>query len=266
MHWPGKTALIVDDNSTNRRIYATQLRHWGMETVAVETAREALECAASQRTFELALFDFEMPEMNGIELRGSVSPVSGSRRGCGSSCAVRQASRARSCTRIPTTAPFHAFLTKPTRLDYMREVIGRLLNGATAPLAQKTTTDLDASLARQHPLRILLAEDNVVNQKVGVALLKRMGYTPGCRRQRPRGVVRRAATDLRRHPDGHPDAGDGRPRSVASDHAAVRQVAAAAHHRAHRERLQDRSGRLHWKRAWTASSENHWTWNSCATR
>ena len=72
MHWPGKAALIVDDNGTNRRIYATQLRHWGMETVSVETAHEALECLR-QRTFDLALFDFEMPEMNGIELAQRVA-------------------------------------------------------------------------------------------------------------------------------------------------------------------------------------------------
>ena len=174
--WPGRAALIVDDNSTNRRIYATQLRHWGMETVAVETAHEALECLRT-RTFELALFDFEMPEMNGIELAGHVVGL-GLAPGmqiilCSSSGVTRK-----ELNDDLHTAPFQAFLTKPTRLDHLREVIGRLLNGAGTPQTRRTTNDHDGSLARRHPLRILLAEDNVVNQKVGVALLKRMGYTP----------------------------------------------------------------------------------------
>src|SRR6185295_12176250 len=76
------------------------------------------------------------------------------------------------------TAPFHAYLTKPTRSDHLREVIGRLLNGPGAPLTRRATPDLDGALAKEHPLRILLAEDNAVNQKVGVALLSRLGYQP----------------------------------------------------------------------------------------
>ena len=176
MHWPGRAALIVDDNGTNRRIYATQLRHWGMETVAVESAHEALECLRG-RTFELALFDFEMPEMNGIELAQQVTELGIAPEMriilCSSSGVTRKELHS-----DPESAPFHAFLTKPTRSDYLREVIGRLLNGVATPLSRRTASDLDGSLARRHPLRILLAEDNVVNQKVGVALLKRMGYTP----------------------------------------------------------------------------------------
>ena len=166
----------MDDNRTNRRIYDTQLRHWGMETVSVESAHEAL-AVLGQRTFDLALFDFEMPEMNGMELAQRVSALGISPNLriilCSSSGVTRK-----ELHEGPGDPPFHAFLTKPTRSDYLREVIGRLLTGVAAPLARRSAPDLDTTLARQHPLRILLAEDNVVNQKVGVALLKRMGYDP----------------------------------------------------------------------------------------
>jgi CheY-like chemotaxis protein len=58
------------------------------------------------------------------------------------------------------------------------DVVGHLLCGARAPLVRRTARGLDTTLAKQRPLRILLAEDNVVNQKVVVAQLKRMGYQP----------------------------------------------------------------------------------------
>ena len=176
MCWPGRAALIVDDNATNRRIYATQLRHWGMETVAVESADEALE-RLRQRTFDVALVDVEMPGMSGMELARRVVDL-GIAPGmriilCSSSGITRTELQAR-----PAPQPFHAFLTKPTRSDHMREVIGRLLNGVATTHERRAAADVDPTLGRRHPLRILLAEDNAVNQKVGVALLKRMGYTP----------------------------------------------------------------------------------------
>ena len=176
IRWPGKTALIVDDNGTNRRIYSTQLRYWGMEAVAVESAHEALELLRD-RKFDLAMFDFEMPDMNGIELAQRVAGLGLAPHMptilCSSSGITRRELHAGA-----DDAPFDAFLTKPTRSDHLREVIGGLLHGVAEPLARRTAPELDTSLAHRHPLRILLAEDNVVNQKVGVALLKRMGYDP----------------------------------------------------------------------------------------
>jgi signal transduction histidine kinase/DNA-binding response OmpR family regulator len=174
MSWPGRTALIVDDNGTNRRIYASQLRHWGFDTVAVESAHAALECLRT-RDFDLAVFDLEMPDMTGLELAQQVAERSIAPNLrivlCSSSGVTRN-----ELYSGPENPPFHAFLTKPTRSDYMREVIGRLLNGAPGPFTRRTVPDLDTALGRERPLRILLAEDNAVNQKVGLALLKRMGY------------------------------------------------------------------------------------------
>jgi PAS domain S-box-containing protein len=174
--WPGKAALIVDDNETNRRIYATQLRHWGMNVVAVESAFEALD-RLRQQEFDLCMVDFEMPDMNGLELSQKIADLRlapSTRIVLCSSSGITQ----KELQGERETVPFHAYLTKPTRSDHLREVIGRLLNGSGAPLTRRATPDVDGPLANEHPLRILLAEDNAVNQKVGVALLSRLGYQP----------------------------------------------------------------------------------------
>jgi signal transduction histidine kinase/CheY-like chemotaxis protein len=174
--WAGKSVLIVDDNATSRGIYDAQLRHWGLATVAVETPHEALACLRQQR-FDLAVFDMEMPELNGMELARRVAglDLAGGMRIIlsGSSGADRN-----QLHKGLDNPPFHAFLTKPTRLDALREVVGHLLSGAPTPLVRRTARDMDTTLAKQRPLRILLAEDNVVNQRVVVAQLKRMGYQP----------------------------------------------------------------------------------------
>jgi signal transduction histidine kinase/CheY-like chemotaxis protein len=173
--WSGKTVLIVDDNATNCRIFDAQLRHWGLTTVSVSTPHEALDCLRQQR-FDLAVFDFEMPEMNGMELAQRVTELGLApemRIILSSSSGVNR----KQLDKGLDNPPFHAFLTKPTRSDALREVVGHLLSGA-APLARRAARDIDITLAKQSPLRILLAEDNVVNQKVVGAQLKRLGYQP----------------------------------------------------------------------------------------
>jgi PAS domain S-box-containing protein len=174
--WSSKNVLIVDDNATNRRIYAAQLRHWGLETVSAATPHEAIECLRRQ-SFDLALFDFEMPDMNGLELARWVADLgiaSGMPIILSSSSGVNRTE----LHEDPNSLPFHAFLTKPTRSDHLREVIGSLLRNAATVPTRRTAPVIDTTLAAQRPLRILLAEDNAVNQKVAVRLLERMGYHP----------------------------------------------------------------------------------------
>jgi CheY-like chemotaxis protein len=74
--------------------------------------------------------------------------------------------------------PFDAFLTKPTKSDHLKEVVVRLLGGAPSTSARRPSFAIERTLAARRPLRILLAEDNVINQKVAIRLLERMGYRP----------------------------------------------------------------------------------------
>ena len=173
--WAGRRALIVDDSAAHRGNYAAHLRHWGLTTVAVETPQEALDCLR-EHAFDLAIFDFDMPDMTGVELAQRVA-------GLGLAPGVRIILCAAGVSREQLLKglddpPFHAFLPKPTRSDALMEVVGYLWSGAPAPLVRRTAHDIDTTLAKQRPLRVLVAEDNVVNQKVAVALLRRMGYHP----------------------------------------------------------------------------------------
>jgi CheY-like chemotaxis protein len=74
--------------------------------------------------------------------------------------------------------PFDAFLTKPTKSAQLREVLTRLLGGASAAPSRRSSSSFDITLGQQRPLRILVADDSAVNRLVAVRLLERMGYRP----------------------------------------------------------------------------------------
>ncbi len=175
-HWSGKRILVVDDNATNLRILATQFQKWGLDPVSAAAPDEAIDLL-QQEHFDLALFDYEMPGMNGVELARRLKKLglaSGVRIILSSSASTSQ----HQMLGDTENNPFDAFLAKPTRSDQLKEVLARLLGGAPAAPTRRASYGIDTTLASQRPLRILLAEDNVVNQKVAVRLLERMGYRP----------------------------------------------------------------------------------------
>ncbi len=174
-HWPGTRILIVDDNATNRRILAAQVARWQIEAVVAATPQEAIELLRGQH-FDLGLFDYEMPEMNGVELArhaASLGLLAGTRLVLSSSTGIPQQEML-----AGGTNPFETFLTKPTKLMQLRDTIGALLGGKAAAPNRRSEAGIDTTLAQTRPLRILIAEDNPVNQRVAVRLLERMGYRP----------------------------------------------------------------------------------------
>jgi len=126
----------------------------------------------------MAILDFEMPEMDGLQLAREIaglnlqSPVP-------IALLSSSGSSLKELLRDGGSNPVDAFLTKPVKSHLLVEVIGRLLAGSTSSASQPPASNvIDHELAARHPLRILLAEDNLVNQKVAVRLLERMGYRP----------------------------------------------------------------------------------------
>jgi len=163
--------LVVDDNATNRRILALQTGKWGMTSHDTESPVEALRWIERGDPFDLAILDMHMPEMDGVALAGRIRELRAELPlVLFSSLGRREAGAA--------DGLFAAYLGKPIHQSQLFDTLVGLLAGGSVPKAATTTAKakLDPGMASRHPLRILLAEDNVVNQKLALRILQQMGY------------------------------------------------------------------------------------------
>jgi len=167
----GKRVLAVDDNATNRKVLALQAAKWGMVPRDTSSPAEALRWLRAGEEFDLAIVDMHMPEMDGLALARAIHAL---RPGLPlvlfSSLGRREVG--------DTDGLFSAYLAKPLRQSQLFDTLVGLLAHDEAPMphAAPTKPSMDAGMAARHPLRILLAEDNVVNQKLALRLLQQMGY------------------------------------------------------------------------------------------
>jgi signal transduction histidine kinase/DNA-binding response OmpR family regulator len=166
-----RRVLVVDDNATNRRVLELQTAKWGMQARATELPSEALRWIDAGEDFDIAILDMHMPEMDGLTLAKEIR----NRRPTlplvlFSSLGRREAG--------DTEGLFAAYLAKPVRQSHLFDTLVGLLvkDAAPRPAPTQAKSQLDPGMAARHPLRILLAEDNVVNQKLAMRLLQQMGY------------------------------------------------------------------------------------------
>jgi signal transduction histidine kinase/DNA-binding response OmpR family regulator len=170
----GRRMLIVDDNATNRRVLALQAAKWGMVPRDTAEPAQALQWLADAgrhgERFDLAVIDMHMPQMDGTTLAGRI------REGGHTLPLVLCSSLGR--REAGEEKHFDAFLPKPVRQSTLFDTLAGLLAERPRASAQPAaaTPRLDPTLATRHPLRILLAEDNLVNQKLALRLLQQMGY------------------------------------------------------------------------------------------
>jgi len=168
----GKRVLVVDDNETNRRVLALQTAKWGMHSRTTESPLEALRWLEQAETFDVAILDMHMPEMDGLALAREIRQ----RRAAlplvlFSSLGRREV--------VGDGKLFSAYLGKPIHQSHLYDTLVGLFAQEAAPKAATPEAGrprLDPDMAARHPLRILLAEDNVVNQKLAMRLLQQMGY------------------------------------------------------------------------------------------
>jgi CheY-like chemotaxis protein len=167
----GRRILVVDDNATNRRVLSLQTGRWGMLARECETPAEALRSLDGGEAYDLAVLDMHMPEMDGVELarqmrrRRADMPLV-----LASSLGRREAG--------DTEGLFTAHLSKPVRQSQLYDTLVGVL-AAQRPArtsAAPARAAIDPGMATRHPLRILVAEDNAVNQKLALRILQQMGY------------------------------------------------------------------------------------------
>ena len=172
------SALIVDDNSTNRRILEEILKSWGMKPTSAADGKTALEVMKQAQTsgapFPIALIDYMMPGMDGFELVEKikddpdlVKPIMLILTSAG------QRGHAARCLELGVSA----YLLKPIHHQQLLETI-------CASLQKNAAVQTRPSLLTRHSIResarhinILLAEDNIINQKLAISLLQKMGHS-----------------------------------------------------------------------------------------
>ena len=173
----GRRLLIVDDNETNRKVLLAQAKNWGLQARAASSGAQALALLDEGTTFDLGVLDMQMPDMDGLELAKAL-------RARPDTFDLPLAMLSSVGQRIETQGLFSASLTKPIKqqqlflilTDMVAEREGRQTPSSKKkadPDKKKAKGELDESDLPQ--LRILLAEDNAVNQKVALRILNRLG-------------------------------------------------------------------------------------------
>jgi two-component system cell cycle sensor histidine kinase/response regulator CckA len=186
----GRRMCIVDDNATNRRILEQYASQWGLQSAAASDGYQALallkDAATRGEPFDLAILDLQMPRMDGLELGHAITadPVlTATRMVLLTSIGLRgQAEKAKQ-------AGISAYLTKPVHRSQLYDCLSMIVDlpakSVTDPLEVGAAGRPHDVLVTRHVLkevaaaaraRILVAEDNIVNQKVAVCQLEKLGY------------------------------------------------------------------------------------------
>ncbi|HMA07171.1 MAG TPA: response regulator, partial [Ramlibacter sp.] len=167
----GKRLLVVDDNATNRRILSLQAAKWGLVPKDTESPAQAVDWLRRGDRFDVAIVDMHMPGMDGVALAGHLRSIDKDMP------MVLFSSLGHREQHAEAQDLFKAFLAKPLHQSQLFDTLMMLLVKEAAPRpAAPVKPKMDADMAARHPLRILLAEDNVVNQKLAMRLLQQMGY------------------------------------------------------------------------------------------
>jgi signal transduction histidine kinase/DNA-binding response OmpR family regulator/HPt (histidine-containing phosphotransfer) domain-containing protein len=162
-----ETVLVLEDGDTHRGILTRAVDSFGMRATPVASLSAARE-ALARTGFSAAIVDADLPGTTAEEATRSLRAVPGAE-----ALPIVLLARARGGPEVDV--PGVRTIAKPTRPKRLRAVLGQVLG--TLPEAERPARSrFDAGLARRKPLRILLAEDNVVNQRVACAMLAQMGY------------------------------------------------------------------------------------------
>jgi CheY-like chemotaxis protein len=168
----GKAVLVVDDNATNRRIVTGHLEQWKFNPMVVSSAREALDLAAKNIPLDLVITDMHMPEMDGVALAKSLKQKN-------QGLPIILLSSVGDERRPEYTSLFAAILLKPAKLSQLyNHIIYALKENTQLPPVQAPSSKLPSDLSSRYPLKVMIADDNPINQKLTERIFVKMGYAP----------------------------------------------------------------------------------------
>ncbi len=170
----GKHVLIAEDGVSNARILRHRLEHWGMKVTVVTSSADTLAAVNGSQSFDAAILDLQLTGADGFALARDLRKT---QRGRFLPLLFLSSTRLRTDDFRAADLDVSQFVHKPLRPGQLLESLCRAL-GVQAQRDKKTTftPGLDSDFARRLPLRILLADDNPINQKVGISVLNKLGY------------------------------------------------------------------------------------------
>ncbi len=167
----GKKVLVVDDNKTNRRILQLQMEHLQLIPLMASSGTEALALLEANATIDLVITDMQMPDMDGLMLSSLIKKRNGH-------IPIILLSSVGDESQKKYPGLFTAVLTKPVKPLHLEKIILAQFHHHTSQPEQdrKSMNKLSKDFAVSNPINILVAEDNLINQKMILKVLEKLGY------------------------------------------------------------------------------------------
>jgi PAS domain S-box-containing protein len=169
-----KRVLIVDDNDTNLQILTLQCRNWGMIPRAASRGEDALAWLANNDPFDIAILDMLMPEMDGMELSRRIRELRTKEE---LPIIMLTSAGTLDVDKSETKILLSALVSKPIKQSQLYNIIvNTILKDDKIEIEKEKNVVLNKELSKSFPIKILVAEDNIINQKLILKILSQLGY------------------------------------------------------------------------------------------